>query len=136
MPVSADAKHLQINTARRTNFSLILPAKLRDIVAHAIGNMDIFPGNVDVLKKIFPHEAVIGLRVPRREADIFIQIESFHFAPIQFQLNQRPVKLKRSTARGQPQHRIRLRFYQARNDAGRDGGGGLSVWLNDNFHVQ
>ena len=136
MAVGPDAQHLQIDAAGRANLLLVAPAELRDVPGQAVGNMHILFLNIDVAEKVFPHEAVVGRPVFRRQAHILIQVERRHAPPVEVQLDQLAVQEQRRAARGQAQHGVRLPAQQARHEARGNPAGSGGGGLDDNFHGQ
>src|SRR6185503_20593293 len=57
VPVRADTEHLQINPPDGANFVFVLRATLLDVLIHPVGNVDVLLRDIDVSKKILPHEA-------------------------------------------------------------------------------
>jgi hypothetical protein len=130
----ADAEQLQINAAGGADLFFVAFAHGRDVFRRAVRHMDVFCRQVQMPEQMLVHEAVVGLRVRRRNANVFIEVERGDFAPVQFQLHQFAIEQQRRATGGQAQHGVRFFPDQPGNHAGRNQRGGFRIRLDDNFH--
>ena len=78
VPGPSNAKNLDIDPTRSQDFALVLLAvgkhfRTRD---EAVRNVHIFWRNIDLIEKLHLHKVAITLRMMRRQATVFIEIES------------------------------------------------------------
>lgn len=107
---AANAQNLNIYPSIGLDLVLIVRTKLNHILSPdlAIGNVDIFPGNVDVVEEVVIHVVIVRLGVVVLDGIVLVQVESDH--PLKTQLSvfvqthQLPVNSDRSAPRGQAQN--------------------------------
>ena len=87
MPVGADAEDLQIDPPHGADLVFIGLAEPGDIGRIAVGNVNVLPADVDVAEEILPHERDVGLRVVVGQADVFVQVERPHAAPVEVEFD-------------------------------------------------
>ncbi len=75
MSVATNPRQEQLDPAVRFDLLLVLVALRDQILGHAVKNVHILLGNVNVLEEMGVHKGVVGLRVVVREADILVHVE-------------------------------------------------------------
>ena len=107
---ASDAQDLQVNAAHRINRLFVLPAMGEDLVRcdRALGDVDVFLGNVDVIEQLVCHEAAIAFRVVPLQAVVLIQVEGDDVLEAQalllVQADQLAIKGHRGGPCGHPKH--------------------------------
>ncbi len=76
MAVSADAADEKVDFAVALDFFFIITAFGFVVFGHAVQDVDVFRLDIDMFEKAFFHEKVVAFVVFRRQADIFVHIES------------------------------------------------------------
>src|SRR5205823_11111920 len=77
--VASNAKNLQVDTASGLYGSFVARAILVVITGDcAVGNMDVIARDIHMRKKIVRHEVVKTLRMRRRKAKVFVEIERLY----------------------------------------------------------
>jgi hypothetical protein len=73
---AADAENLQIDTARIDDLPLVLLARRRHFRARdrAARDVNLALGDIEMIEQMFAHEAVVTLRMLRRNREIFVEI--------------------------------------------------------------
>ena len=74
----ADAQKLKIDATALADLALVLGEHRLGIGGEAVRHMGVFRLDVDVVKKVFLHEAAIALLMIRRKPLVFVQIERAH----------------------------------------------------------
>ena len=106
--VGADAEHLDIDAPCGVDLFLILCAMTWDIGCISVRDMDVLGTDIGMPEKVFPHKAVVGLRVFAREADVFVEVEGGDLAPIEIHRDKRAVKGQWRAAGGEAEDRVGL----------------------------
>ncbi len=136
MAVGADAQDLEINATGGDDAFLIVRAGGGDIRGIAIRDVDVRRRDVDVTEEILRHEAVIGLGMLPRNADVFVQVERGDAAPVEVHRDELAVQQDGSAAGGEAQHGVGLFCKQPGNDPRRDSGRLLGSGLDDDLHQE
>ena len=123
-----DAQKLQIETTRCLYFGFVFLAKFTDFFFFncSIGNVDVFGENINVVKKVFLHEADVTLEGVGLHRKILVEVESddvfetqtvFVVHPHEFAINARG---RRTRCQAEDAHFTfcRFGFYQIGNFLG------------------
>ena len=109
---AADAEQLQIDPPGLADQFLIPHAKSLNIapLERAVGNMDRLSRDVDMIKQMLPHEAVVALQRSGLHRPVFVEVKRHHRAERNALLPVQPHQLvihahRRAPCR-QPQHRL------------------------------
>ena len=140
MPVRADAQDLQVDPAALPNALLVPLAEGRVIAGGARRNIDVVPGDVDVLEKMLVHEVVVALRVIHGQAHVLIEVERRDPGEIDLlrlvQPHQLLVQAERGGSGRHAEHGIGLGVEHLDDDLRRRPAHLLVASLNDDFHVE
>lgn len=136
--IRADAQDLNVDAADFLDSPLI-PIAERPIVAGGTGgNVDVLPGNVDVLKEVLVHEVMVALRVVGHQAHILVEVEGRHLREVQsfflVHAGQFLVQTQGARAGGQADHGVRLAVEDAGHFDGRQTTDVVIRLGNDDFH--
>ena len=134
VPIGADADDLQVDPPHRADLFLVSLAEAGDIGRIAVGDVDVLPADVDVAEEILPHERDVGLRVVFGQADVFVEVERPHAAPVEVELDQLPVEKLGRAARGQAEDRVGFVAYEAGDQIRGNRRSSLFGGLDDDFH--
>ena len=106
--IVAYTAHKQVDFTVRTDFFFILTAFCINIRRITIEEVDVFCWNINVIKEIAVHKAVVAFRMLFRQANIFVHIESNNMLEAHLarfvHFNQCFISCQRSTASRQAQN--------------------------------
>ena len=121
---ATDAEHLQVDPARLTDLLLVGRAGRGDLVAGegAVGDVDRIGRDVDVVKEVLPHEAVVALQGVGLNRPVFVEVERHDSLErdtlFAMQADQFVVHADRGAARGEAEHRLLARGGPLANEIG------------------
>jgi hypothetical protein len=135
----ADAQELEVDAAGFLNEGFVSAAFGFEVVGDAIWQMCFFNIDVHAAKQVLAHVFMVGMRIGRSEADVFIEVEGHAFRKIKFLVRVQPRQLAIDAlhrfAGSQTEHEPRVRSEVMGDDPGDERGGGCFGALNDNFHA-
>src|SRR5256885_6566140 len=139
--IPADAKNLQIDPAR-SHDGLLISRTVGAVIAgdSAIGNVDLLAGKISVGKKIVLHEVMETVGMRRREAKIFIEIETGGARKIEragaMKGDQFLVQAERGIARRETENNFRFGANCSGNDTSGLGADFLVIFFYDYQHLR
>src|SRR5262249_34203651 len=85
---TADAEHLQVDTAGAANLLLVAGTVILGLVDGdgAVRNVNVLRGDVDVVEERLLHPAPVTLRVVRLHGEVFVEVERHHAREVQVRL--------------------------------------------------
>ena len=107
---ASDAENLQVDAPSFTNLLFVAQTRRRHILSRqrASGYVDGVERNIDMIKEVLPHEAMVALQRVGRDGPVFVKIECDHACKRQaflaMQANEFVVDAHRRAACGQSQH--------------------------------
>ena len=74
MPSTADAEDLYIDTTDRIDLGLVLATPISDLFNRdgAVGDVDVFFRNVDMIEQMLSHETNVTLQAIRLHREVFV----------------------------------------------------------------
>ena len=105
-----NAKQLDVDSSEGIDFFLVLETELGHIFSgnFSIWNIDVFPGDINMVEKVEVHVVVVGFRVIIGNWEILVQIEGHHILEAQTFFLVHPDQLlidsQGSAASGQTQY--------------------------------
>ena len=80
MPGATDAEDLYIDTTDRIDFGFILATPIGDLFNRdgAVGDVDVFFRNVDMIEQVLSHKTNVTLQAIRLHREVFVQVEGDH----------------------------------------------------------
>jgi hypothetical protein len=139
VPGLADAQELEVDAAGFLNEGFVSAAFGFEIVRDAVWQMCFFNIDVHAPKQVLAHVFMVGMRIGRSEADVFIEVEGRASRKIKFLVRVQPRQLAIDAlhrfAGSQTEHEPRVRSEVMGDDPGDERGGGCFGALNDNFHA-
>ena len=113
VPRLADAEELQINSAGALNRGFVAATFLVEVGREAVGQMRVARVNVHVPEKMFLHVMTVGVRIGRRQAYVFIEVERAAEREIEFLLAMHPHEMAinkfHRLARREAENEVRVR---------------------------
>ena len=135
MAVFADPEKLQVDASRLLDPPFITCHLFAEIGRHAVEQMGIGLHDVDLVEQASVHVAAIGVFVPCRYADIFVEVEGAAAREIHAQGREPLVdRLHRASCR-ESQHQVGLRLHPGGYQPSRKHRGGVRIGLNNDFHA-
>ena len=108
MAIVAHATHKQMNFTVSTDFFFVLAALCVNIRRVAIQQVDVFSRDINVVKEITVHKAMVAFRMLLRQANVFIHVEGHHVLEADLarfvHLNQSFIRSKRRASGRQTEY--------------------------------
>ncbi len=138
VPIATQPQKLNIDAARINNALFVAATLHMHIRRSAIGHVGAFLVDIDMLKKMLPHEPSIGLIMRRGQADIFVEVESRDLTEIEplvaMHADQFLIELQRGASGGEAEHGVRFFSDYASDNLGGEEATGLGVFADEDFH--